>query len=120
MKKVPLLTRMKEKDDKGHVGVYVPLHIFNFVNLYCIAKKISKAEILRPYLEEWVEERKNEGIDEKDLILEIMDLVTQRWAYEKINNRKHDPFIFRAKMKRELIKKGLPAYYIEIIIKTIK
>jgi hypothetical protein len=117
---MPLLKRSKERNEVVYIGAMIPQYTFQYITLYALAKRTTKTSIFKPLVDAWIKENKEEGIDEKELVLEIVDLVKRRWAYEKVNNKRADLFIFKMKMKKELKLRGLNDHYVSIIIETIK
>lgn len=103
-------------EDTKLVGAVVPTNIFYYFNLFCVVDKRSKSSIIRPLIEEWTKEAKDD-FPEKQLIK-----LAAKMGYESYKSRKkRRPFaIVIQQQEKELRKKGISEEMIKLIIERIE
>lgn len=111
---------MRIKDDKVDsklVGAEIPINIFYYLNLFCVADSRSKTSIVRPLIEKWYKKAVKDFPEKK-----LIDLVS-KMGFENWKNRNNKRITFNAAMKKqriELSKKGIAEKTIDEIIKRIE
>lgn len=106
------------KKKENHIGGYPFPPIVNaYLTLYSLAFKISKTEIIRRAVNEWVDKTKQKSND-NSLLNMIIDNAKKQWIIQKTHNITITQF--KELLKTELSEKGISSNYIRIILSEIK
>jgi hypothetical protein len=109
----------KKKPDFRIVGARMPLHITHFFTLHTLATGTTKSDILRPLLENWMEQQQT-ITSEEDLLQMFIGRIDTQWKVEK----RSDPLllfsVFKGNLEKELRDKGIKEEHIKYIIKEIE
>ena len=116
---MPLLKKITSRGDYKMIGVTMRSKFHSYLSLYCLAKGISKASLLKDLIGDWIDEQKAKYSD-KVLLDEIKERVNEQWtAY--IEDKPHSNMErYREEIENELLSKGIPQNYIDIITKDLK
>ena len=96
------------------MGVFLPPWIQQYLNLYALAKGITKSEIVRGQIERWLKEQPLTS----ELLLEIINKLQEEWDSKK--DKGENITFYIDEVKRELIHKGVNDDNIQMIINGIK
>jgi hypothetical protein len=108
-----------EKDNLRLVGAYMSLQVCDYLTLYTLAKEITKTDIIRTQIENWVtQERAKE--DEMTLVKKIVELINKQWKIEKAAKRGTTFQQFKENCAASLTRKEIDAKFIQVIINEIK
>lgn len=99
------------------VGAFIPLPIFDYLNLYLVAYNHSKTKLIRGLIINWIE-KKRKQIPKRLLIIQITEKEQELWNFEKIRNVPFSEHI--EKITNKLTKKGINPQIIQEIINQIK
>ena len=126
MKLFKLSNKKSGKVDEKFVGGFIPLHLFSFLNLYTIAKGVSKTAILTEIISNWKRGKEGSRINEQALILVISDALKndfERFKQEREDDFKKEPNlerdIFISMVRRELRNRSINKEIIDKIINKI-
>ena len=101
-------------------GVYIPSQVSSYLSLYVLANRMTKSIILRDLIDEWYRD-KRVSCPEDDLISKIITNSVNSWKIRKsMLNHLADFDEFLSELAKELEKKGIVSYYIELILKKVQ
>jgi len=102
-------------DNKRYMGGFMPLSIHEYVDLFILAKGISKSQILKQSLEEWISGKCQVPENQTDhLLLMVSDRLNSKW---KVLKNDFDNFSdYKKKVKEELQTKGIKLKHIRLIL----
>ncbi len=99
------------------VGVSVENYLHEYMTLYCLAKGITKARIIKGFLNEWMKEQRMVETDDT-LIHEIINRIGDRYTEDP--KFKDFPFEdFKILMEQELTRNGLKPSYITMVMSKL-
>jgi len=101
------------------VGAYIPLQVSSYLSLYVLANGISKSIILRDLVDEWYRD-KRVSAPEDDLIEKVATGAINAWRASKTRVPNADFPSYQEVLTRELEKRGITSFYIEIILKKVQ
>jgi len=96
------------------VGAAFPKKLYQYLNLYVLAKGLSKSRIIRDRVEDWIEEKRMTD-SEEDLVKQICLRITNEWLSRKTRYYTKDKFI--KELKHELRK--IDPQYMNRIIEAV-
>jgi len=105
--------------DSVYWGVFLSKKVDNYINLYSLAFRVTKADIFRSIFNSW---KKSNSIDEQKLLDKIVLFLQDVWIQIKMDfdSYNKDSFSeFTQSIKKVLLKKHLTEAQIEKIIKGI-
>jgi len=109
-----ILSPDSKKKDCKFVGVQVPSRDYSYLNLYTMAKGVSKSKVVKEVLNKWAnEERKKDN--EVALLNEIANRINNRWKSLALITFEQ----FLEVVEHELKEKGLSSAHISYIISYI-
>jgi hypothetical protein len=98
--------KKKEENDAYLVGAQVPRRLASYLSLFCLAKGQTKTSVLKPLLEDWVDDNQSEtSID-----VLIKEIALNAYSVWKAQVRQSNFNTFKNQVKRELTSKGLSGY----------
>lgn len=100
------------------VGVTLPLRVHSYISLYTLAKGSTKAGLFKELIMTWMNEKKETESDKK-LIQQITKRIQKNWASLSEKKPDYKLIVFKTDMEQELLSRGIPPNYIELIIKEI-
>ena len=108
-----------ESKRKGYklVGVHVPPQVHNYLTLSTLAKGVGKSTLFMNLIESWIEV---EGSTEKVLIEQIIIRIVSEWKDKKVKHPRASFNEFKAKLRVELLDKGLTEKQVLKILPNIQ
>ena len=109
---------LSNKQEKRYIlGINVSSATFEFISLHTLANGITKTQVIKPLIEDWISQNR---ISDEDLLQMIIRRVDTQWKIEK----RSDPLLmfstFKINLQKELSGKGLRKEYVDYIIKEIE
>jgi len=110
------LNRESKRKNYKLVGAHLPPREYNYFNLYCLAKGITKSSIILKLLNDWMQ---NKSIEYPQTILnkEIANRINLRWKAETQVDSFRE---FKECIEEELKDRGISNTNIIIIINQLK
>lgn len=113
-----LLKPQSKQKNMAFIGVYVPQWIHEYLNMYLVAHKINKSDLLRGIIEDWINK---EGPDSKDELKRLLiEEGKKHWKTTKTLNKEAQLFLFKKKFEKELQAKHLHQSDITFIVEHIE
>lgn len=100
------------------IGGSYPEWVFVFLTLFTLAKNVSKTNVLKKLLSDWIEEQRK-VITEDILINEIAKRYTIAFRAARSQDKRLTLDEFLLYTHDELVRKELPEVYINLILKRI-
>jgi hypothetical protein len=110
-----LLKRTSKKSETRLVGAHVPLPAYNLLSLYTIAEGISKSELLKILIDQWVSDKRKTRA-ETELIGIIAQRVAESWEEMKQKHARMTLPMYLQLLKKDLIYKGVTEVQVNKII----
>jgi len=114
---MPILKIASKRGLYKLVGASLPSWVHSYIASYGMAKGITKTEILKPLLVNWITKQRKDLPDEV-LVQEIIERLKSQWKFESLIPGM-TLLIFKNNMEKELIKRGIFPDYIKQIVKEI-
>jgi 16S rRNA C967 or C1407 C5-methylase (RsmB/RsmF family) len=109
----------KQSSDKILIGMSVHLDLHHYLTLYCTAKGVSKANVLKSMLSQWIQEKKEEQ-DDTQLFREIAQRAINSWRINKTKGDTTPLLTFKESLGVELTEKGFTEKEVKRILNEIK
>ena len=100
-------------------GALLPQKLYNYLLIYTLAKNVTKTQVIKDLLEEWMQSKREEEPDEV-LLLQIAERYTRQWNVQKISHPESDFKEFKSDVQRQLLNKDMPDTYVQLILIKIK
>jgi len=106
---------------KGYklIGVSTPLWLHNYLSLYCLAKKKTKSEVIRGWMDSWHTQTSAKEPQEK-LVYELIECANEEWKSAQKYTPEKTIEEFKEELKKEMIDRGLNIPQMNIILKGIR
>jgi hypothetical protein len=114
-----ILSTISKKEEYKYVGTNLPPHTFNYLSLYIIANKISKSNLFKELIDNWIKQKIKDGDTELKLIYFIIKRINYEWS--QMSNKSKSAFEkFKKSIQLELMNKGLKLKQINKILDNIE
>lgn len=106
---------------KSHrlIGVSVPMWLHNYLSLYCLAKKKTKSDVMKGWIDSWHTQTKAKEPQEK-LVQEIIEIINEDWKSVLKHNPEKLLEEYKEELNQEMVNRGLNPFQISIILKAIR
>jgi len=101
------------------VGISIPTEIHNYLSLFTLARGITKSDLFRVLIDDWMTNQKSEETD-NELIQELAVRVNNEWQAKKKLHPRASLNEFKTSLEKELISKGMRTIQIISILNYIK
>lgn len=98
----------------------MPLRVSNYLEVYSLARGISKSKILTELIQNFIYEKTSLGATEDELILDIAKRTSKEWMKRKSRYSSLTFGNYKKGLEKELHRKGLSSLQIDKIIENIK
>ena len=116
---MPILGIDSTRKDYKLLGVHLPLGVYKYLTLFTLARGISKSNLFKVLIEDWMKEQKSEGTD-NELIQELVIRINNEWQERKKAHPRANFSDFKNKLRTELLGKGLERKQVVSILSQIK
>jgi hypothetical protein len=114
-----ILKAHSKKEPTKFIGAFLPQWIHGYFAMYTLAKGVSKSELIRNLIEEWIKQQRL-IVTDKELLDDILHNVRQEWKLERIGTPTAKLCDFKISIRAELKSRGLGIEQIETILKEIE
>jgi protease II len=101
------------------IGVSVPLWLHNYISLYCLAKKKTKSDVMKGWIDSWYVQTKAKEPQEK-LVQEIIEIINEEWKAVLKHNPEKTIEEFKCELEAEMKNRGFNSLQINIILKAVR
>lgn len=113
------LFKKSKREKHKLIGAALPLWVDQFLVKYSIAMELTKTDILKPLIENWIEIEKTKYTN-TDLLDKIGLNFQKEWTSRKTTSCNIDITSYKREVERQLINKEFPPKEITVILNHIK
>jgi hypothetical protein len=107
-----------KRTDVKMIGTYVSGKVSGYISLYALAYGVNKSNMFNELINNWIETQRLREPDHI-LISKLTKRIQDLWDAKLKKEPDIDIDSFKEEIKQELLKKGVLAGYIELILKDV-